>query len=179
MLLFVDLREDLANQKGAGAVAGKRAIYDSLLSGLADNDGRFTDEETVREYVVGLAKATDETNQYEQAMLEHRAFAELIWALGGDNPTEPRSRTVDWDELLTHLLHPTQFQIIEAMHWIAEPISASQLIHVFDRDRKDLSALSYHLRRLGELEIAKLSSVRRTRGAPERLYKLRLRSLAQ
>jgi DNA-binding transcriptional ArsR family regulator len=84
----------------------------------------------------------------------------------------PGTADVDWDGLLAHLLHPTQFQIIEAMHWIDRPVSASQLVQVFDRARKDLSAVSYHLRRLRTLKIVELSSVRRIRGAKERLYTL-------
>jgi DNA-binding transcriptional ArsR family regulator len=169
--LFTDLREDLANQTGDEAVAGKRTIYDGLLSGLADEE-RFPDDETVREYVVGLAKGVDEANQFEQATLEHRALAELVRALGGEGPTEPGAAAVDWDGLLAHLLHPTQLQIIEAMHWIYRPVSAGQLVQIFDRDRKDLSAMSYHLRRLKTLKIVRFSSVSRIRGARERLYTL-------
>lgn len=179
VFLFTDLREDLANQVGAkgpgypGAetIARKRAIYDALLHGLAD-DGELSEDEAVREYVIGLARATDEENRYEQALLEHRAFAELVRALGGDRATDPGPAPVDWDGLLASLLHPTQFQIIEAMHWIGRPVSASQLVHVFDRDSKDLSALAYHLRRLRELKIVRLASVKRVRGAKERFYTL-------
>jgi DNA-binding transcriptional ArsR family regulator len=58
------------------------------------------------------------------------------------------------------------------MHWIGLPVSASHLVHVFDRDPKDLSAISYHLRRLKALKIARLRSVRRIRGAKERFYTL-------
>jgi DNA-binding transcriptional ArsR family regulator len=178
VFLFTDLRDDLADQvgvkgpgyPGAGTVARKRAIYDALLSGLADDE--LSDDDTLREYVVRLAKATDEENQYEQAVLEHRAFAELVLALGGEDPGDSGAAAVDWDGLLASLLHPTQCQIIEAMHWIDRPVSASQLVRVFDRDPKDLSALSYHLRRLRALKIARLVSVRSVRGANERLYRL-------
>ena len=170
--LFTDLREDLAHQAGPETVAAKRAIYDALLCGLVDDDERFPDDETVRGYAAGLAKPTDEANQYEQTMLEHRAFAELVRALGGQDAAGSGAATVDWDGLLVRLLHPAQFQIIEAMHWIDQPVSASMLVHVFGRDPKNLSALSYHLRQLGELKIIRLSSVRRVRGAKERLYRL-------
>jgi DNA-binding transcriptional ArsR family regulator len=105
-------------------------------------------------------------------MLEHRAFAELVRALGGQDAAGSEAATVDWDGLLIRLLHPVQFQIIEAMHWIDQPVSASMLVHVFGRDPKDLSATAYHLRRLAELKIVRLSSIRRVRGAKERLYKL-------
>lgn len=158
--MFTELRDDLKSD---------RAIYDALLGGLAE-DGELPEEETLREYVTGLAKATDEENRYEQTVLEHRAFAELARALGA--PTEHGPASVDWDGLLSGLLHSTQLQIIEAMHWIERPVSASQLVQVFDCDPKELSALSYHLRRLKALKIARLRSVKRIRGAKERLYKL-------
>jgi DNA-binding transcriptional ArsR family regulator len=176
IFLFTDLRDDMANQvgakgpgnPGAEAVARNRAIYDALLNGLAD-DGELAEDETLVEHVTGLAKTTDEENRYEQATLEHRALAELGRALG--NSTEPGA-AVDWDGLLARLLHPLQFQIIEAMHWIDRPLSASQLVQAFDCAPKELSALSYHLRRLRTLKIARLSRIRRVRGAKERLYKL-------
>jgi hypothetical protein len=81
--LFTDLREDLAHQADSEAVAGKGAIYEALLSGLVSDDEPFPDDETLREYVVGLAEGVDEANQFEQVMLEHRALAELVRALGG------------------------------------------------------------------------------------------------
>lgn len=81
--LFTELRDDLKSN---------RAIYDALLSGLAE-DGELPEDEALREYVIGLAKAVDEENRYEQAVLEHRAFAELARALGA--PTEHDSATVD------------------------------------------------------------------------------------
>ena len=78
VFLFADLRKDL-NEQEPGA-AKKVAIYDALLEAL--NTGNFPDNETLREYVAGLAKATDEANGYERAALEHRALAELVGALG-------------------------------------------------------------------------------------------------
>lgn len=176
VFLFTDLRNDLANQQGSRgpgpeAIDRKRATYDALLSGLAD-DGELPDDETVREYVLELAKAADEENQYEQTVLEHQAFAELARALGGEGTTKPEAATVDWGGLLVALLHPTQCQIIEAMHWIDQPISASQLVHIFDRSPRDLSTMSYHLRRLFGLKIIKLNHVTRVRGATARFYKL-------
>lgn len=70
--LFTELRADLKSD---------REIYDALLSGLA-GDGELREDETLREYVTGLARVIDEENRYEQAVLEHRAFAELARALG-------------------------------------------------------------------------------------------------
>ena len=88
--LFTELRADLK---------GDRAIYDALLSGLAEDGELPPEDETLREYVTGLARAIDEENRYEQAVLEHRAFAELARALGA--PTDHGPSRVDWDGLRT------------------------------------------------------------------------------
>jgi len=86
--LFTDLRKDLGERVEEGGqgspdpkkAARELAIFDSLLAGLAQGDA-FPNDDALREYVIGLAKATDEANEYEQAALEHRAFAELVGAL--------------------------------------------------------------------------------------------------
>jgi hypothetical protein len=83
--MFTDLRTDLEHQMGEGGegspdseeAAGKLAMYEALLAGLTQSEA-FPDDEAVRQYVAGLAKATDEANGYEQAALEHQAFAELV-----------------------------------------------------------------------------------------------------
>ncbi len=86
---FTDLRDDLENRLQEGGPGGPDpekatrdlAIYEALLAGLAQREA-FPDDEAVRQYVAGLAQATDEANGYEQAALEHRAFSELVAALG-------------------------------------------------------------------------------------------------
>ena len=75
--LFTDLRNDL-DERERGA-AEKAATYDALLDALSS--GVFPDDEALREYVTGLAEATDGENRYEQAVLEHHALAELRDAL--------------------------------------------------------------------------------------------------
>jgi hypothetical protein len=86
--MFTDLRTDLEGQVRDGGKGSpdpedatrKLAMYEALLAGLAQREA-FPDDEAVRQYVAGLAKATDEANGYEQAALEHQAFAELVAAL--------------------------------------------------------------------------------------------------
>jgi hypothetical protein len=83
--MFTDLRDDLENQVRDGEkgsldpeeAAGKLAMYEALLAGLTQSEA-FPDDEEVRQYVAGLAKAIDEANGYEQAALEHQALAELV-----------------------------------------------------------------------------------------------------
>lgn len=77
VFLFTDLRKDL-EMRDPGATE-KAAIYDALLEGL--DSGNFPDDDALREYVAGLANATDRENGYEQAVLEHDALAELRAAL--------------------------------------------------------------------------------------------------
>jgi hypothetical protein len=86
--LFTGSRDDLAEQLREGgetrpdpeSAARDLATYDALLAGLTCREA-FPDDEAVRQYVFGLAKATDEENGYEQAAFEHRAFTELAAAL--------------------------------------------------------------------------------------------------
>lgn len=85
--LFNDLRKDLAERADEGGkgnpdpetAAPQLAIYDALLTGLAR--GETPDDETVRQYVSGLAKSADEENEYERVLREHRALTELDKAL--------------------------------------------------------------------------------------------------
>lgn len=86
--LFTDLRQDLADRIGVedeGSLDPEKAdrdlaMYDVLLAGLTQREP-FPDDEALRQYVVGFAKGVDEGNKYEQAVLEHRALAELGEAL--------------------------------------------------------------------------------------------------
>lgn len=75
--LFTDLRNDLSEREPGAAE--KATTYDTLLDAL--NSGSFPDDEGLRAYVAGLAKATDRENRYEQTVLEHHALAELRDAL--------------------------------------------------------------------------------------------------
>jgi hypothetical protein len=75
--LFADLRKDL-DEREPGA-AEKAVMYEALLDAL--DSGEFPDDEALRGYVAGLAKATDKENRYEQTVLEHNALAELRDAL--------------------------------------------------------------------------------------------------
>lgn len=76
---------------------------------------------------------------------------------------------MDWDALVSRFLHPTKLWIVEAMLWIDEPLSASELEQVLT-DEVSLSALSYHLRALVELEVIEEVYARPARGAIERFY---------
>jgi hypothetical protein len=79
-----------------------------------------------------------------------------------------------WEALASHLLHPVQLQIIEALAWIDRPLSASELVKVFAGEER-LSAVAYHVRRLADIGALKPTEQRQpTRGSLEWLYQLGL-----
>lgn len=98
--LFTDLRDDLLEQMQDSPeperATSELAIYEALLGGLTGREA-FPNDEGTRRFVTALAKAAEEGNAYEQAALEHRAFAELIGALGGEEAT---GAPMDWEALV-------------------------------------------------------------------------------
>ncbi len=77
-----------------------------------------------------------------------------------------------WALLAVRLLHPFQVQIIEAMAWIDQPLSASELVQVFHREQR-LSAIAYHVRRLDSIGALRPAGRRHPRrGSEEKLYRL-------
>lgn len=85
--------------------------------------------------------------------------------------TSERDEGVFWSALTGSVLHPVQLQIIEAMRWIDLPLSASQLVQVFDEE-EPLSQVSYHVRALAARGAAKVVSQRAVRGTTEKRYRL-------
>ncbi|HWO84691.1 MAG TPA: helix-turn-helix domain-containing protein, partial [Solirubrobacterales bacterium] len=61
-------------------------------------------------------------------------------------PTE----SFDWEALVALLVHPVKVAIIEAMDWIGEPLSATDLDRLLT-GQVGVSLISYHLRKLVEL----------------------------
>ncbi|MET0305057.1 MAG: hypothetical protein ABW196_02375 [Solirubrobacterales bacterium] len=59
-----------------------------------------------------------------------------------------------WDALEPRVLHPVRVEIIEALRWIGLPLSATDLLWVFEGQQTELR-LEYHLRLLSELDVVK------------------------
>lgn len=76
-----------------------------------------------------------------------------------------------WEALLGRLLHSVQMQIIEAMRWIDRPLSPRELELVLEK-KVSLSTVSYHVRRLVDLDVLVLVGTRQVRGAVQRFYRL-------
>ena len=82
---------------------------------------------------------------------------------------EAGARDFDWAVILP-LVHPLKVAIIEAMHHIGRPMSASDLHHSLGREGEGLSYLSYHVRTLAEAGVIIKVAESRGRGAREKFY---------
>jgi DNA-binding transcriptional ArsR family regulator len=76
---------------------------------------------------------------------------------------------LDWGALAPRVLYPTKVLIIEAIRMIGQPVSANELERAFD-GAFSLSALSYHIKTLADLNILALYRKRQVRGAWEKFY---------
>ena len=87
-----------------------------------------------------------------------------------DEPTTAaKSSALDWSALVALLMHPTKVLIIEAMQWVGEPLSASELEQLFD-EKPSLGSISYHVRTLVKFGALKQVRSRHVRGTIERYY---------
>jgi hypothetical protein len=94
--------------------------------------------------------------------------------LGGSSRPSSQSAdgpAFDWALLIPLILHPVKVSIVEAMEWIGEPVSATELTEMFEEpDAHYLSLVSYHIGKLVDLGAVKKTSHRAVRGARETFY---------
>lgn len=75
-----------------------------------------------------------------------------------------------WDLLVPHVVHPLKVAIVEAMHWVGRPLSASDLTKLIDDPEFGLSHVSYHLRKLADGKVIEKVHQRQLRGSIEKFY---------
>lgn len=75
-----------------------------------------------------------------------------------------------WDALVPHIVHPLKVLILEALRWIDEPLSASDLTKVIDEEKYGLSHVSYHMVRLANAGAIEVVRTRPVRGSLEKFY---------
>lgn len=80
-----------------------------------------------------------------------------------------------WETLVPLLVHPAKVTIIEALAWIEEPLSATDLDRLL-QGHVGVSLLSYHLRKLAELGAIERVRQETVRGAVQTFYALPGRS---
>lgn len=77
----------------------------------------------------------------------------------------------DWEALVALLVHPVKVSIIEAMDWVGEPLSATDLDRIL-KGQVGVSLISYHLRKLVELGVLQPVRKETVRGAVQTFYAL-------
>jgi len=78
-----------------------------------------------------------------------------------------------WGSLVAVTVHPVKVAIVEALLWVHEPLSATELAEIFDNAGYNLDMLLYHLSGLVRLEVIELTNTRHVRGAREKFFFLR------
>lgn len=76
----------------------------------------------------------------------------------------------DWGTLVPQVVHPLKVAIVEALLWVDQPLSATDLTKLFDNDRHSVAHLSYHLVKLVDVGALEVVAKRERRGATEKFY---------
>jgi hypothetical protein len=76
----------------------------------------------------------------------------------------------DWQAIFPRLVNPAKVLVIEAIGWIGRPLSATELMMVFDEKKLNLARLSYYLKTLVKDGVLEKVGERKVRGTTERFY---------
>lgn len=77
----------------------------------------------------------------------------------------------NWGFLVPHLIHPVKVAIIEAMEWVAVPVSPRELDRIFGEEF-GVSLVSYHMRTLANIGVVEKVRQQSVRGALQTFYSL-------
>lgn len=83
----------------------------------------------------------------------------------------PTGQPFDWEALVPLVVHPVKVAVIEALSWVEEPLSATDLDRILDGG-VGVSLISYHLRKLTELGAIRRVRQSTVRGAVQTFYAL-------
>lgn len=75
----------------------------------------------------------------------------------------------NWSVLVPHILHPMKVVVVEALHYIGQPLSATDLSKMFDEE-VSLANIAYHVKRLAGAGILIKVGEREVRGSMEKFY---------
>lgn len=89
----------------------------------------------------------------------------------------PSSNPFNWDALIPISVHPVKVAIIEALQWIAVPLSPRELDRLFDEEL-GVSLISYHMRTLADAGVVEKVRQQSVRGALQSFYTLAAREPA-
>lgn len=74
--------------------------------------------------------------------------------------------------MIDRFVHPAKVEIVEALAWIGQPLSGTELRKILGRKRYSLGTLVYHLEGLKKIGVLHVAWVRAARGAREVYYLL-------
>lgn len=95
----------------------------------------------------------------------------LLADTGGMSTVNGDGPALDWAALVPLTVHPVKVSIIEAIEWIGEPVSATELTDMFEEPEGHyLSLVSYHMGSLVNLGAVEKIRHRPVRGARETFY---------
>jgi predicted ArsR family transcriptional regulator len=77
----------------------------------------------------------------------------------------------DWGALVPRIIKPAKVAVIEALHYIDRPMSATELAKVLGGEFT-VSGISYHLKSLANNGVTTKVGERKVRGAKEKFYAL-------
>lgn len=75
----------------------------------------------------------------------------------------------DWAQLVPLIVHPMKVAIIEAIDWIGQPLSPTDMVRMLEGE-VSVSYASYHFRELKKLGAIEVVRTRQVRGANESFY---------
>jgi hypothetical protein len=81
-------------------------------------------------------------------------------------------REFAWEALVATVLHPVKVATIEALLWIEQPLSSTELVNLFDHRGWPLGVVSYHVSALAKLGVIEATDERQVRGARETYHYL-------
>lgn len=76
----------------------------------------------------------------------------------------------EWSTLVPQIVHPLKVAIVEALLWVDQPLSASDLTKLIDNQRYGVAQVSYHLVKLADVGALEVVRTGVARGAVERFY---------
>jgi hypothetical protein len=84
--------------------------------------------------------------------------------------TKKGDERFDWGSLVPQVIHPLKVAVIEALEWVQEPLSASDLSKIIDDERYRVPNVSYHMVKLAEVGAIEVVGECQRRGAVEKSY---------
>lgn len=76
----------------------------------------------------------------------------------------------DWESLVSLFIHPAKVAVIEALHWIEQPLSSTEMVNLFEDRKYNLGVVSYHVSSLAKAGVIRAIGARQARGAQETYY---------